>query len=271
MTRGVALLPLVALLLGCSPPRLDESLCPRDKPPERTTVLLLDTSDPLSEKHREELSRLVRELRQKPKQPNEPGEAGPGGSASPLDALYVAPGEELVAYTLRQELAKAEPVVRVCNPGDHPNSWAWQRELTEGKQLALAAWRRFEERVAPLFAAVDSTAEARSPILEFLGVIIPRHASSERVGTDTRTHLIIFSDLLQHSDALSHYGTYPQADAIVRTAGLRHLRTDLTGVDVSLYRLERSRDGRWQTTDHYYWWTKLVKAFGGKVIYQQSV
>ena len=246
---------LLALLAGCSPTLLDENLCPRNKLPERTTILLLDTSDPLSEKQRGVFSRMVREMQE------------PGGPAD----FRVAPGEALVVYELPQQFSDIEPLVFVCNPGDRPDDWGWERELTEGKQLALAAWRRFRERVEPLFVADDSVAEPSSPILEFLGVVIPRHTPSARMATDTRTHLIVYSDLLQHSQALSHYGAYPDAEAIPRTTGLRHLRTDLTGVEVSLYRLERSRDSRWQTTEHYYWWTKLVQAFGGMVIWQESV
>ena len=120
----------------------------------------------------------------------------------------------------------------------------------------MRRWQRFQESVEPLFAATGSSAQARSPIIEFLGVVVPRHVPSSRMGSKTRTHLIIYSDLLQHSDDLSHYGPHPAADAVGRSAGLRHLKVDLTGVEASLYRLERSRDARWQTRDHYYWWTQ---------------
>lgn len=249
------LVGVLTFAAGCQPTRLDENLCPLNQPPKRTTILLLDTSDPLSEKQRGVFARMVRELQE------------PGG---PPD-FRIAPGEALVVYELPQEFGDVEPLVLVCNPGDRPDDWGWRQELTEGKQLALAAWRRFRERVEPLFAARESSAEPSSPILEFLGVILPRHTPSARMSTDVRTHLIVYSDLLQHSAALSHYGPYPPPDAIAQTGGLRHLRTDLTGVEVSLYRLERSRDARWQTTAHYYWWTELVGAFGGEVIWQESI
>ena len=255
MNRRLAIPALLAVLAACEQTRLDENLCPLNQPPARTTILLLDTSDPLNEKQRSVFSRLVREM-QEPRGPSD---------------FRVAPGEALVVYELPQEFANVEPLVFVCNPGDRPDEWGWKRELTEGKQLALAAWQRFRDRVEPLFDVRKATAEPRSPILEFLGVILPRHTPSARMAAATRTHLIVFSDLLQHSDALSHYGPYVEADAVGRTTGLRHLRTDLTGVEVSLYRLERSRDARWQTTEHYYWWTKLVQAFGGEVIWQESV
>ena len=251
---------LLAFVVGCSS-RLDENLCPRDKEPSRTTILLVDTSDPLNEKQRSVFARLVREMQT-------PAPEADGSH-------HVAPGEALAVYELPRQFANVEPVLFVCNPGD-PDDWPWWRELVEGKLLAHAKWLKFQDRVSPLFAAAQPAAAPRSPIVEFLGVVVPRHAPSLRArpaarGRAASTHLIVYSDLLQHSDSLSHYGAYPDADAITRTDGLRHLGTDLSGVDVSLYRLERSRDGRWQTTEHYYWWTNLVEAFGGTLIWQESI
>ena len=248
-------MPLLGMFVGCDRVPIDENLCPANQEPPRTTVLVLDTSDPLNPKQREVFARLVKEMQE------------PGG---PPD-FRVAPGEALVVYELTQNLADAKPLLRVCNPGDKPDDWAWSRELTEGKAIALRRWQRFRESVEPLFAPKEATAQPRSPIIEFLGVVVPRYAPSVRVGSATRTHLIVYSDLLQHSDALSHYGDYPDAEAIAKTTGLRHMKTDLTGVEVSLYRLERTRDAHWQTTEHYYWWTELVQSFGGQVIWQESV
>ena len=122
-----------------------------------------------------------------------------------------------------------------------------------------------------MFTQVESSeAQQTSPIIETLGVLVPRHVKSSRVG-NSDVHFVVFSDLLQHSEALSHYGLYPPAKAVRDTPGLRHLRTDLTGVRMSLFRLERARDARWQTRDHYYWWTDLIHSFGGQVVSQESI
>lgn len=256
-----AVLSLLLLVAGCDRARLDENLCPRDESPGRTTILVLDTSDPLTTKHRSELKRLVEELQ----------------TTRAAAELRVAPTEALVAYELTEDLDALEPVLKVCNPGQRPDEWGWQQELTQGKQIALRQWRRFQEVVETLFdEAQTDTPRSRSPIIEMLGVIVPRHAPSRRIAASAdrpRTHVILFSDLLQHSPALSHYGDYPPPTALRSTSGLRSLQTDLTGVDVSLFRLERSRarDARWQTRDHYYWWTQLVRSFGGRVVWQESI
>ena len=49
----------------------------------------------------------------------------------------------------------------------------------------------------------------------------------------------------------------------MKQQGKRELLTDLSGVDVSLFRLERDRYAKWQTVEHYYWWTRAVQKLGG--------
>lgn len=257
-----AVAALIAVLtLGCQQVRLDENLCPRDTPVPRTTILLLDTSDPLTPKHEEELERIIREIQ---------------APSSAKNDLRVAPGEALVVYELPQELSSFEPVFRVCNPGDHPSNWGWKQELTQGKQIALRQWQKFQEAVVPLFERENQAApKPQSPILETLGVLVARYSTSKRTSVDSErrsTHFILFSDLLQHSETLSHYGTYPAAEDIRNHAGLRTLHTDLSDADVSLYRLERPLPvASRQSVEHYYWWTKLIESFGGRVIYQDSI
>ena len=241
-------------MAGCTN-RLDENLCPINQPIARNTILLLDTSDPLSPKHAEELRRLVSEFQE------------PGLS----EDFYVAPGDALIVYELTSDLRNLTPILTICNPGNHPDSWTWQQSLTEGRQIKLRQWRRFRETIEGMFAQVESSgAQQTSPIIETLGVLVPRHVKSSRVG-NSDVHFVVFSDLLQHSEALSQYGPYPPGKAVRDTPGLRHLRTDLTGVRMSLFRLERARDARWQTRDHYYWWTDLIHSFGGQVVSQESI
>ena len=250
---GLALF-LGLAMAGCTN-RLDENLCPIGEPIARNTILLLDTSDPLSPKHAEELRRLVSEFQE------------PGLS----EDFYIAPGDALIVYELTSELRNLTPILKICNPGNHPDSWTWQQSLTEGRQIKLRQWRRFRETIEGMFAQVESSeAQQTSPIIETLGVLVPRHVKSSRVG-NSDVHFVVFSDLLQHSEALSQYGPYPPGKAVRDTPGLRHLRTDLTGVRMSLFRLERARDARWQTRDHYYWWTDLIHSFGGQVVSQESI
>ena len=256
---------ICALIAACDTPRLDGHLCPVGKSPSRQTIFLLDTSDPLTPKHRSELQRLLDEMLREPEPGNAVGEH-----------FYVAPGEAIIVYELREELDTVEYALKVCNPGSNPDEWDdWKDGLTKGKAIASHQWLRLEENIEALFDEIKSSeSQSSSPIIEMLGVIVPRHAPSKRSQSSEqikRTHLIIFSDLLQHSSLLSHYGKYLAAKDIKTTDGLRSLQTDLTGIDVSLFRLERADSGQWQTTEHYIWWTDFVQELGGALMWQQSI
>ena len=253
----LALLVLVGGTLALTverPVELDPDLCPKNRAPVRQTILLLDTSDPLSPKHRTELERLARDL----KTPEDETDL----------RFYVGPGEPLIVYELAQDPADTRPKLRVCNPGGHPEEWTTRDDLTGGRVLALQRWRRFEEELTGMFPDKNGEAMPTSPILENLAVIVPRHAPSRRNlpgEVQHPTHLIVFSDLLQNSERLAHYGPYPEAGKL-KTPG-----PDLTGIRVSLFRLERERYGKWQTRDHYYWWTELVQRLNGHLQWQESL
>ena len=242
--------------------KLDENLCPVNNQPMRQTVLLIDTSDPLSPKHHEELKRLVRELQEPSSTPNS-------------EHFYVAPGEALIVYELTADWRNLKSYIKVCNPGNNPQEdWDWKKDLTQGKSFASRNWKHFEEKIKEIFPSESSEEMPHSPILESLSVIVPRHVPSKRnlpPGGVSHTHLILFSDLLQNSELLSHYESYPKAKDFLRTLRLRELKTDLTRVDVSIFRLERSKYSRWQTTDHFFWWSKLVREFEGTVRWQDAI
>ena len=240
--------------------RRDGNLCVIGKPPTGSTILLLDTSDPLSPQHQAELDRLLREM-------------NPEFQVRENSDFFVAPGEELVVYELTENLGTLEPSMTLCNPGINPNAREQWRDLVEGRAIAQRRWQMFDSRIQEMFGVEESTPQSSSPLLEALGVIVPRHVISERSAAQDSSpvHLILYSDLLQHSEALSHYGPYPSAEQLLTTPALRHLGTSLAGVEVSIFRLERSRDSRWQTVEHYYWWTELIQEFGGHVIRQESI
>lgn len=252
---------LVVASASATQAELDRNLCPKDGPPKRRTVLLVDTSDPLTAKHRSELERLVREMQT-------PDSTGNGPN------LYVAPGEALIVYEMQAEWQNLKPVVHVCNPGGRPEEWKWWKGLYQGKLFAHRQWRQFEDRLKSLYPDKPREASSTSPILEALTVIVPRHTPSKRSrsGTGERpVHLILFSDLLQHSKRLSHYRRYPDARGFLDQPKLAELGTDLTHVRITLIRLERGQYSRWQTRDHYYWWTHLIREFNGELLWQESL
>lgn len=233
---------------------VDHLGCPKEQGPSREVVLLLDVSDRLNQKHREELERITQEM-------VNPKESARHGK------LAVKIGEKVSVYVLQEEGVPNEPVAEICNPGGNPVDRTFVDDLHSGKVISEWRWNQFIAAIESYFPALDTPSRPNSPLLESISIITPRHAQSARSQRqDRNTHLIVVSDLLQHSDAISHYGSYPKAESIPRA-----LRTNLSKVDVTLFRLERLKYEPFQTASHFYWWTDLVEAMGGNVVWQESI
>ena len=233
---------------------LDAQGCPKKSGPSREVVVLLDTSDPLSDKHNAELGRILREM-------TSPLASGRHGS------LAVREGERVTFYLLNSTGAPETPIAQICNPGGNPEERQATKAFTEGGVITRWRWEQFVKKLGSLFPDDEGEAQPQSPILETIAVIIPRHASSRRAEKDAKpTHLIVISDLLQHTGKLSQYRSYPPLESLGA-----ELSTDLSRVEVSLFRLERQKYAKYQTPEHYYWWTDWVEAMGGRVVWQQAL
>lgn len=233
---------------------LDDQLCPKKGGPTREVIVLVDTSDPLSDKHRAELRRLLREM------------INPAASGRHT-SLAVKKGERVTLYQLESSGIPAKPVVQLCHPGGSPEDNGRLEGLTRGTVIKQWHWQHFVRVIETMFPDEERAAQPISPILETIAVITARHASSRRAEKGGKpTHLIVISDLLQNTEILSHYRQYPKPGEISR-----ELRTDLSRVEVSLFRLERHKYEQFQTPAHFYWWTDWIENMEGKVVWQQPL
>ena len=238
--------------IGTRVPETDDRLCPKDSGPVGATVLLLDTSDPLTPKHRAELERLAGQIASE--------HVGPMG---------IAAGELLSVYELTQDPGAPKQLIDVCRPFINPKDRTWRDDIHRGWRFHERDWGRFEDELANAFPERVGKPQPTSPLLETIAVLAARYALGKRGDERFKVHLVVFSDLLQHSPRLSHYGPYPDAKEMRHRA--RDLLTDLTGARVSLFRLERPKYAKWQSKRHYYWWTELVIEQGGKIEWQDSI
>ena len=253
---GVGAFLLVGVVVfyqvGTRVPETDDRLCPKATGPVGATVLLLDTSDPLTPKHRAELERLAGQI-----------------ASERAGRMGIAPQELLAVYELTQDPGAPKQLLEVCRPLKNPKDRTWRDDIHQGRRFAERDWGRFEKALTKGFPEHESEPQPTSPLLETITVLAARHAPGKRGNEHFKVHLVIFSDLLQHSPRLSHYGPYPDAEEMRH--GVRDLLTDLTGVQVSLFRLERPKYTKWQTERHYYWWTELVREQGGQIEWQDSI
>lgn len=253
---GIAL-GLGALMFGLWQIRgesLDDQGCPRKSGPSREIIVLLDTSDPLTPIHKAKLRSILDEM-------TDPAASGRH------ETLPVREGERVSFYRLRSASIPESPVEQICNPGGNPADRGWKDELVTGGVITEWRYKQFEEAIEDLFPEANGPPQPASPLLETIAVVTARHAPSRRANEDVKpAHLIIISDLLQHTKMLSHYGSYPEPDSLPRA-----LAADLSRVEVSLFRLERQKYAKHQTAKHFYWWTDWAEEMEGKVVWQQSL
>ena len=253
---GVGALLIIGVVafyqVGIRVPETDNRLCPKVNGPVGATVLLLDTSDPLTPKHRAELERLAGQI-----------------ASEHVGRMGIAPGEILAVYELTQDPGAPKQLIEVCRPLKNPKDRTWRDDIHQGRRFAERDWERFEDALADAFPEQESDPQPTSPLLETIAVLAARHVPGKRGDKRFKVHLVVFSDLLQHSPRFSHYGPYPDAKDMRSRA--RDLLTDLSGAQVSLFRLERPKYAKWQTERHYYWWTELVQEQGGQIEWQESI
>ncbi|EZP70367.1 hypothetical protein BV96_03332 [Sphingomonas paucimobilis] len=217
---------------------LDDQLCPTT--PDSVTVLLVDVTDPMNMAQRQDFDNQLTKLK---------------NSIPRYGKLIVAK----VDATADRLLA---PVITRCNPGtaDDVNSATGdpasvQKQWDEGFDAPLtAAFKRLDR----------ATGAEQSPILESIQSVAltelqkPGHEKLPK-------RLIVASDLLQNTADVSFYRGLPEPKTFTDSAVFRRLRTDLRGVEVELWMLERSDAATTQPRSLADLWERIIGAEGGDV------
>ncbi|HEX8553285.1 MAG TPA: hypothetical protein VF695_01135 [Sphingomonas sp.] len=214
------------------------TLCPTSA--DSVTVLLVDVTDPMNTAQRQDFANQLAKLK---------------NSIPRYGKLIVAKvdatGEKLLA-----------PVITRCNPGT-----AKDVSSTTGDPAAVQ--KQWEEGFdKPLTQEFDRLATAsaagQSPILESIQSIALTEL--QRPGLEKTTkRLIVASDLLQNTGDVSFYRGLPDPRAFTESATFRRMRTDLRGVEVELWMLERSDVASTQPRSLAELWERIIDAEGGDV------
>lgn len=235
---------IIAVMMTLRPAELDpKTACPKSGA-ESVTAIIIDTSDPLARHQQTALRRLADFL------------TAPQAAAHDM---YVPREHLLTIY----EVGAPEPkqLFHHCNPGD-PETRSTGKKLTEGKILAQTRWRQFKNALENAFPDVTRSAP-QTPLIETIRFV--RHAefppaSVLRSGDAHAGRIVIISDMLQHTDQLSHFGARlpPAIDAA------KSYNLDLRGIDIHLryLRVDRYRQYQQGARPHFTWWREFFAAAG---------
>lgn len=214
------------------------TLCPAQ--PESITVLLVDLTDPLNVPQRQDFRNQLANLR---------------NSIPRYGKLVVAKVDATNAELI-------SPVVVRCNPGT-------ASDVSESTGNPAAVQRLHDEKfIAALDDAFRVIAEAspadQSPIFESVQsvalteLLVPGAKESKR-------KIVLVSDLLQNTSDINFYARLPDPNEFASSNAFRRVRTDLSGVDVELWMLERGDAGRTQPRALIELWDHAIAKQGGTV------
>lgn len=216
---------------------LDETtLCPPE--PTSLTVLLVDVTDPMNVAQRQDFVNQLDRLR---------------NQIPRYGKLSVVKVDAASSRLL-------QPVIERCNPGTAADVSDWSGD----RKAVQKDWE--EGFRAPLDKAFTSLGQAsgaeRSPILESIqSVALTEFQTTQAEGKPRR--LVVASDLLQNTDRISFYGELPDPSDFIQSDAFRAVRTDLKGIDVELWMLQRTDSGQTQPRSLPDLWERMISTQGG--------
>lgn len=215
-----------------------ETLCSKDI--SSVTVLLVDVTDPMNLPQQQDFLNQLTKLK---------------NSIPRYGQLTVvrvdAAGEKLLT-----------PVITRCSPGTARDT----DSIKGNPQKVQRQWD--EDFSAPLdeaFAGIVKASGAdRSPIMESVqSIALTELQKPGREEVPKR--LVIASDLLQNTSAVSFYEGLPAPSEFTSSDAFRRVRTDLRGVDVELWQLQRVDASKTQPRALSKLWERAIDDQGGSV------
>lgn len=212
--------------------------------PTDQTVILVDQSEALTETHRRFAASFIKDY-------------------VADDARFpVRSRIALFTFSKLNFESRGSPSFRpssdLCRPPSHGN------ELYENNRKITRGF--YERFLIPVTAALEEslTTEVgeRSPILETLQLISRSQEIEDGGGRKT---LILVSDMLQNTEAFSHYREQNGYEDFVRSGFARDVQADFRDWSIIVVYLRRYRDRRLQQAAHVEFWQRYFHDAGGKI------
>jgi hypothetical protein len=162
-------------------------------------------------------------------------------------------GGRLEVYKLGSDPEQLlEPVVEACNPGRGSDVGPW----THSPKRAEKLWQdAFQSKLQNAFDdLLKPSKEQASAIVESVQSIgIKSYAKPH--WRDKPKHLILISDMLQYTPGIiSHYERVAPFETFRDSAYYRKVRTNLSGVEVTVFYIPRETRGKIQGPAHLNFW-----------------
>jgi hypothetical protein len=217
--------------------RHEDDMCRKDGFVSRDTLIIIDATDSISVTQkmmiRKEANRLFSEA---------------------------AVDERFTLYVIDEQLQTVTSILQVCNPGDGRD----KSELTANKRRLKARWQEtfFGQLTSSVDILLDRPSANSSPVMEMM-----KYASIETLydSPAKAKRMILASDMLQNSQALSQYRNPGDFDSLLKQDEIRTLLPQLQDVDVEVLYLERGGHQGLQGRRHIRFWEQFIQQAGGEI------
>lgn len=220
-------------------PKLDERLCIQDEAPVEIWSVLIDVSDVYNQIQVESIRNRVREIKKEI----------PKHALIALFSIRPDPNELL------------RPIIHLCNPGDGSEL----SKLTANPEMARKMWEeQFEQ---PFESALEEIVTSdgqlsQSPIMEGIRA---QKVALEGYGETKLKRLFVISDMMQHSEVWSQYGSGAlDFDRFKRERTFDRVRTDLSDWKVEINYVRRTELDQ-QGRSHIDFWDQYFFEQGASV------
>lgn len=220
------------------------TLCPTS--PAGITVLLVDVTDPMNVPQRQDFINQLDRLR----------------SSIPRYGKLVVYKVDPISDRL------LTPVITRCNPGTAKDV----SEFNGNPQQTQQQWEEgFKNPLDGAFhELLNASGAKRSPILESIqSAALTEFQTTASDGKPRR--LVVASDLLQNTDTITFYRVLPEPTQLTTSQAFSRVRTDLRGVDVELWMLQRGDSRVTQPRSLPDLWDQIISKQGGNLIRTYTV
>lgn len=223
-----------------------KTLCPA-KGIVGKTAILIDRTDPLTNMQQQELKIYLNDIK----------------TSIPIHAAISIYGMDKAMPD------RIEPEIYLCNPGKGENKSPW----LSNPALIKKVWqKKFSNQLDDIINRLMEPLEIpNSPIMEAIKAV----AISEFIGEDNKgisKHLVIVSDMMQHTPLYSHYRKRPNFKAYKASQAFEQHLADLHGVTVEIFYIRRPKLSSFaQGKEHIQFWQQYIYAMGGTLIRIRSI
>lgn len=169
--------------------------------------------------------------------------------------------ERISVYTITENPEKIAPILVTCNPGDGADRSEWTSNKRRLKENWEKSFKTKLENVVGEILEADLTKQ--SPIFEAVkSVGVYSFAASKAESKQ----LVIVSDLLHHTNGLSHYRTPKIAFSKAEDSPyLASVLSNLNGAEIEILYLTRPKDHSRQGRSHILFWEKYFEKSNGVI------